>query len=161
MEYLYLSILIFFLIVSVKIVGPSQAYVIERFGKFNRVAYTGFTIVIPFFEHVKSIVSLENQRVSTIPYKIITKDNICVTAKSVVYYEITDPQKAVYEIASLEKGIEYVVVTTLRDILKRMNFDSILNSKDAIQEELNAVLSRKIYNFGCKINETKTDYIIN
>ena len=93
---------------SIKIVKQAEVYVIERLGKFYKVADAGLTIIIPFFDHVRSVVSLKQQTMDVPPQGVITKDNVTITIDTVVFYQITDPAKAVYEIQSLKKGIEYL-----------------------------------------------------
>ena len=94
---------------SIKVVRQSEVYIIERLGKFHKVADAGLTIIIPFFDHVRSVVSLKQQTMDVPPQGVITKDNVTITIDTVVFYQITDPAKAVYEIQSLKKGIEYLV----------------------------------------------------
>ena len=91
---------------SIKVVRQSEVYIIERLGKFHKVADAGLTIIIPFFDHVRSVVSLKQQTMDVPPQGVITKDNVTITIDTVVFYQITDPAKAVYEIQSLKKGIE-------------------------------------------------------
>ena len=92
---------------SIKIVKQSEVYIIERLGKFHKVADAGLTIIVPFFDHVRSVVSLKQQTMDIPPQGVITKDNVTISIDTVVFYKITDPAKAVYEIQSLRKGIEY------------------------------------------------------
>ena len=105
------ALLIIFAVMSVKIVRQSEVYIIERLGKFHKVADAGLTIIIPFIDHVRSIVSLKQQTLDIAPQQVITKDNVTITINTVVFYRIVDPAKAVYEIQNLKKGIEYLSVT--------------------------------------------------
>ena len=76
---------------SIKIVKQAEVYVIERLGKFYKVADAGLTIIIPFFDHVRSVVSLKQQTMDVPPQGVITKDNVTITIDTVVFYQITDP----------------------------------------------------------------------
>ena len=74
------------------------------------------------------------------PQGVITKDNVTITIDTVVFYQITDPAKAVYEIQSLKKGIEYLAITTIRDIIGKMDLDETFSSRDSINDRLRVVL---------------------
>ena len=115
---------------SIKVVKQSEVYIIERLGKFHKVADAGLTIIIPFIDHVRSVVSLKEQTMDIPPQGVITEDNVTITIDNVVFYQITDPAKAVYEIQSLKKGIEYLAITTIRDIVGKMDLDETFSSNN-------------------------------
>ena len=92
------AIIVFLLFKSIKVVKQSELYIIERLGKFHKVADAGLTIIIPFIDHIRSIVSLKQQTLDIQPQEVITKDNVTITIDTVVFYKIIDPAKAVYEI---------------------------------------------------------------
>ena len=140
---------------SIKIVRQSEVYIIERLGKFHKIADAGLTIIIPFIDHVRSIVSLKQQTMDIPPQDVITKDNVTITIDTVVFYRILEPAKAVYEIQSLKKGIEYLSVTTIRDIVGKMDLDSTFTSRDAINDKLRAILDEATDRWGCKIDRVE------
>ena len=140
---------------SIKIVKQAEVYIIERLGKFYKVADAGLTIIIPFFDHVRSVVSLKQQTMDVPPQGVITKDNVTITIDTVVFYQITDPAKAVYEIQSLKKGIEYLAITTIRDIIGKMNLDETFSSRDGINNKLRIVLDEATDRWGCKIDRVE------
>ena len=140
---------------SIKIVKQAEVYVIERLGKFYKVADAGLTIIIPFFDHVRSVVSLKQQTMDVPPQGVITKDNVTITIDTVVFYQITDPAKAVYEIQSLKKGIEYLAITTIRDIIGKMDLDETFSSRDGINNQLRVVLDEATDRWGCKIDRVE------
>ena len=140
---------------SIKIVKQAEVYVIERLGKFYKVADAGLTIIIPFFDHVRSVVSLKQQTMDVPPQGVITKDNVTITIDTVVFYQITDPAKAVYEIQSLKKGIEYLAITTIRDIIGKMDLDEKFSSRDGINNQLRVVLDEATDRWGCKIDRVE------
>ena len=150
-----LIILIVLAIMSIKIVRQSEVYIIERLGKFHKIADAGLTIIIPFIDHVRSIVSLKQQTMDIPPQDVITKDNVTITIDTVVFYRILEPAKAVYEIQSLKKGIEYLSVTTIRDIVGKMDLDSTFTSRDAINDKLRAILDEATDRWGCKIDRVE------
>ena len=140
---------------SIKIVKQAEVYIIERLGKFYKVADAGLTIIIPFLDHVRSVVSLKQQTMDIPPQDVITKDNVTITIDTVVFYQITDPAKAVYEIQSLKKGIEYLAITTIRDIIGKMNLDETFSSRDGINTQLRVVLDEATDRWGCKIDRVE------
>ena len=150
-----LIILIVLAVMSIKIVRQSEVYIIERLGKFHKIADAGLTIIIPFIDHVRSIVSLKQQTMDIPPQDVITKDNVTITIDTVVFYRILEPAKAVYEIQSLKKGIEYLSVTTIRDIVGKMDLDSTFTSRDAINDKLRAILDEATDRWGCKIDRVE------
>ena len=150
-----LVIILIIAVMSIKIVKQSEVYIIERLGKFYKVADAGLTIIIPFFDHVRSVVSLKQQTMDVPPQGVITKDNVTITIDTVVFYKITDPAKAVYEIQSLKKGIEYLAITTIRDIVGKMDLDATFSSRDAINDQLRIILDEATDQWGCKIDRVE------
>ena len=156
---IFLGIVLFIILVlafmSIKIVRQSEVYIIERLGKFHKIAPAGLTIIIPFIDHVRSVVSLKQQTMDVPPQGVITRDNVTITIDTVVFYKVTDPAKAVYEIQSLKKGIEYLAITTIRDIVGKMDLDSTFSSRDLINEQLRAILDESTDAWGCKIDRVE------
>ena len=150
-----LIIILIIAFMSIKIVKQSEVYIIERLGKFYKVADAGLTIIIPFLDHVRSVVSLKQQTMDVPPQGVITKDNVTITIDTVVFYQITDPAKAVYEIQSLKKGIEYLAITTIRDIIGKMDLDETFSSRDGINNQLRVVLDEATDRWGCKIDRVE------
>lgn len=150
-----LAFIIFIACSSIKIVKQAEVYVIERLGRFYKVADAGLTIIIPFFDHVRSVVSLKQQTMDVPPQGVITKDNVTITIDTVVFYQITDPAKAVYEIQNLKKGIEYLAITTIRDIIGKMDLDETFSSRDGINTKLRVVLDEATDRWGCKIDRVE------
>ena len=150
-----LVIIVVIAIKSIKVVRQSEVYIIERLGKFHKIADAGLTIIIPFFDHVRSVVSLKQQTMDIPPQGVITKDNVTITIDTVVFYQITDPAKAVYEIQSLKKGIEYLAITTIRDIVGKMDLDATFSSRDGINSQLRVILDEATDRWGCKIDRVE------
>jgi len=140
---------------TIKIVKQAEVYVIERLGKFHKIADAGLTIIIPFMDQVRSVVSLKQQTMDIPPQGVITKDNVTITIDTVVFYKITDPAKAVYEIQSLKKGIEYLAITTIRDIVGKMDLDQTFSSRDAINDQLRVILDEATDQWGCKVDRVE------
>ena len=157
MTFLLILLVILFIIAfkSIKVVRQSEVYIIERLGKFHKIADAGLTIIVPFFDHVRSVVSLKQQTMDIPPQGVITKDNVTITIDTVVFYQITDPAKAVYEIQSLKKGIEYLAITTIRDIVGKMDLDETFSSRDGINHQLRTILDDATDRWGCKIERVE------
>ena len=156
--YVLIALLIIIVIIalkSIKVVRQSEVYIIERLGKFHKVADAGLTIIIPFFDHVRSVVSLKQQTMDVPPQGVITRDNVTINIDTVVFYQITDPVKAVYEIQNLKKGIEYLAITTIRDIVGKMDLDQTFASRDSINYQLSSILDEATDKWGCKINRVE------
>ena len=140
---------------TIKVVKQSEVYIIERLGRFHKVADAGLTIIIPFLDQVRSVVSLKQQTMDIPPQGVITSDNVTITIDTVVFYKITDPAKAVYEIQSLKKGIEYLAITTIRDIVGKMELDQTFSSRDQINDKLRVILDEATDAWGCKIDRVE------
>ena len=150
-----LVIIVIIALTSIKVVNQSEVYIIERLGKFEKVADAGLTIIIPFFDRVSSVVLLKEQTMDIPPQGVITRDNVTINIDTVVFYQITDPVKAVYEIQNLKKGIEYLAITTIRDIVGKMDLDSTFSSRDAINNQLRLVLDESTDQWGCKVDRVE------
>ena len=154
----FIILLILVLIIgfkTIKVVKQSEVYIIERLGKFHKVADAGLTIIVPFIDHVRSIVSLKQQTMDIPPQGVITHDNVTITIDTVVFYKITDPAKAVYEIQSLKKGIEYLAITTIRDVVGKMDLDETFSSRDNINDQLRVILDEATDQWGCKVDRVE------
>ena len=148
-------IIVFIAFKTIKIVRQSEVYIIERLGRFHKVAEAGLTIIVPFIDRVRSVVSLKQQTMDIPPQGVITSDNVTITIDTVVFYKITDPAKAVYEIQSLKKGIEYLAITTIRDIVGKMELDETFSSRDLINDKLRVILDEATDAWGCKIDRVE------
>ncbi len=153
--FIFLIILVVLVLFAVKVVRQSEVYIIERFGKFHAVADAGLNIIVPFMDKVRAVVSLKQQTMDVPPQGVITKDNVTITIDTVVFYQIIDPAKAVYEIESLQKGICYLAITTIRDIVGKMDLDSTFSSRDSINDQLRITLDEATDKWGCKIDRVE------
>ena len=149
------AIVLIIALFSIKIVKQAEVYVIERFGKFYKIADAGLNIILPFVDRVRACVSLKQQTMDVPPQGVITKDNVTITIDTVVFYQITDPAKAVYEIENLQKGISYLAITTIRDIVGKMDLDSTFSSRDMINIQLREVLDEATDKWGCKVDRVE------
>ena len=146
-----LILIVFIASQTIKIVRQSEVYIIERLGRFHKVAEAGLTVIVPFIDKVRSVVSLKQQTMDIPPQGVITADNVTITIDTVVFYKITDPAKAVYEIQSLK----YLAITTIRDIVGKMELDETFSSRDLINDKLRVILDEATDAWGCKIDRVE------
>ena len=154
----FLTVLVFVIVValsSIKVVRQSEVKIVERFGKYYKTAEAGLNFILPFVDNIRAVVSLKQQTMDVTPQSVITKDNVTITIDTVVFYQITEPIKAVYEIESLQKGIAYIAITTIRDIVGKMDLDSTFSSRDAINTQLRDILDEATDKWGCKVDRVE------
>ena len=153
--FILLAIIIIIAAFSIKVVRQAEVYVIERFGKFHKVADAGLNIILPFVDRVRAIVNMKQQTMDVPPQGVITKDNVTITIDTVVFFQIMDPVKSVYEIENLQKGIAYLAITTIRDIVGKMDLDNTFSSRDMINIQLREVLDEATDKWGCKVDRVE------
>src|SRR3712207_3462896 len=102
---------------TVRIVPQARAGVVERLGRYHRTLDPGLAIVIPFVDRVRPLIDLREQVVSFDPQPVITEDNLVVSIDTVIYFQVTDPRAATYEIADYIQAVEQLTVTTLRNVV--------------------------------------------
>ena len=153
--FIFLAIVLVVAAFSIKVVRQAEVYVIERFGKFHKVADAGLNIILPFVDRVRAIVNMKQQTMDVPPQGVITKDNVTITIDTVVFFQIMDPVKSVYEIENLQKGIAYLAITTIRDIVGKMDLDSTFSSRDMINIQLREVLDEATDKWGCKVDRVE------
>ena len=127
---------------AVRIVPQSYAIIVERLGKFQAEYGAGMHFLVPFIDRVRTTVDLREQVVSFPPQPVITSDNLVVSIDSVIYYQVTDPRRATYEIANYLQAIEQLTVTTLRNVIGSMDLEQTLTSRDQINGQLRGVLGQ-------------------
>ncbi len=157
MEAFAILVIIVFIIcfASIKVVRQAEVYIIERLGKYHNTAGAGINFIIPFVDRVRAVVSIKTQTLDIPPQNVITKDNVTITVDNVVFYRITDPARAVYGIESLKRGIMYLAITTIRDIVGKMDLDQTFSSRDVINVELCRVLDEATDKWGCKVERVE------
>ena len=139
------------LIKMVKIVPQQRNDVVERLGKYNRTLTPGLNILVPFIDAIRTKVDLREQVVSFPPQPVITRDNVTIHVDSVVYWQITDPIKAVYEVADLVGGIVQLTITGMRSVMGEMDLDHTLSSRDQINAKLRLILDEATDKWGVKV----------
>lgn len=140
---------------SIKIVNQAEVVIIERLGRYHRTATAGLNVILPFIDRKRATVNLKEMTMDVPPQGVITKDNVTITIDTVVFYQITDAQKAVYEIEDLRSGIRYLATTTIRDIVGKMDLDSTFSSRELINTQLREILDVATDKWGCKVNRVE------
>jgi len=140
---------------SIRIVNQSEVIIVERLGRYLKTAYAGLNFLNPFTDRIRATVSLKEQTMDVQPQSVITKDNVTIRIDTVVFFQITDAQKAVYEIERLQDGIRYLTTTTIRDVVGKMDLDSTFSSREQINFQLRQILDEATDKWGCKINRVE------
>jgi regulator of protease activity HflC (stomatin/prohibitin superfamily) len=147
---------------TIKIVPQSSVLLIERLGRFHRVAGSGLNIIVPFFESPRGVywtnvrpgvtsIDLREQYIDLPPQPVITRDNVTINVDSVVYWMITDPIKAVYEINDLVGSLVQLTITGMRSVMGEMDLDHTLSNRDAINSKLRLILDEATDKWGVKV----------
>jgi len=153
-----LVVLVFLIIVAaktVRIVPQARAGVVERLGRYSRTLSPGLTIVVPFIDRVLPLIDLREQVVTFAPQPVITEDNLVVQIDTVLYFTITNPKDASYEVANPLQAIEALTVTTLRNVIGGMSLEDSLTSRDNINSQLRLVLDEATGKWGIRINRVE------
>jgi regulator of protease activity HflC (stomatin/prohibitin superfamily) len=140
---------------SVRIVPQARAGIVERLGRYARTLNPGLTVVLPFIDRVLPLLDLREQVVSFPPQPVITQDNLLVSIDTVIYYQVTDPKAATYEIANYIQGIEQLTVTTLRNVVGGMDLERTLTSREEINNALRGVLDDATGKWGIRVNRVE------
>jgi regulator of protease activity HflC (stomatin/prohibitin superfamily) len=140
---------------SVRIVPQARAGIVERLGRYNRTLDPGLTVVVPFVDRVLPLIDLREQVVSFPPQPVITQDNLVVSIDTVIYYQVTNPKDATYEIANYIQGIEQLTVTTLRNVIGGMDLERTLTSREEINTALRGVLDDATTRWGIRVNRVE------
>ncbi len=150
--------LLVLLLLSVKVIRPYQRGLVERLGKFNRILEPGIHFIIPFMERVR-VVDMREHVIDVPPQEVICKDNVVVTVDAVVYYQIIDPVKAVYNVSDFLTAIVKLAQTNLRAIIGEMELDETLSGRDLINARLREELDKITDRWGVKITRVEIQRI--
>ena len=153
-------LILLILVINIKFVPQSKAYVIERLGAFHEVWGVGPHFKVPFFERVAKAVSLKEQVVDFAPQPVITKDNVTMQIDTVIYFQITDPKLYTYGVEHPMSAIENLTATTLRNIIGELELDQTLTSRDIINTKMRTLLDEATDPWGIKVNRVELKNII-
>ena len=135
---------------SVRIVRPFQKGIIEQLGKYKETTDSGLHIIVPFIQHMQ-LVDMREQVVDVPPQEVITSDNVVVSVDAVIYYEPTDPQRLVYNIANFIMAITKLAQTNLRNVIGDLSLDGALTSRDKLNTELRQILDDATDKWGVRV----------
>ncbi|WP_438939177.1 SPFH domain-containing protein, partial [Cellulomonas citrea] len=157
--YVVVALVVLFVVIalvrSVRIVPQAVSTIVERLGRYSRTMEAGLHLVIPFVDRIRASVDLREQVVSFPPQPVITSDNLVVSIDTVIYFQVTEPKAAVYEIANYIQGIEQLTVTTLRNVVGSMDLEQTLTSRDQINGQLRGVLDEATGRWGVRVNRVE------
>src|SRR3954470_11452594 len=136
---------------SVALIPQAEAAVIERLGRYSKTVSGQLTLLVPFVDKVRARVDLRERVVSFPPQPVITEDNLTVNIDTVVYFQVTNPQAAVYQISNYIVGVEQLTTTTLRNVVGGMTLEQTLTSRDQINGQLRGVLDEATGRWGLRV----------
>ncbi|HYE75662.1 MAG TPA: SPFH domain-containing protein [Blastocatellia bacterium] len=171
MEYLILLVIlvgiVFYIAAkTVRIVPQATVMIIERLGRFDRVATSGLNIVTPFLDRPRALtwsgikpgtsqIDLREQITDLAPQPVITRDNVTILVDSIIYWQVTDPIKAIYEVSDLVGGIIQLTITAMRNVIGALDLDHALTSRDTINSNLRVVLDEATHKWGVKVTRVE------
>ena len=161
--------MVIYILRGIKIVSQSETLIVERLGKYNRTLNAGINVILPIIEKAKetiarrqdgrliatSRIDMREQVYDFDKQSVITKDNVMTEINALLYFQIVDPMKAVYEIQNLPVAIEKLTQTTLRNVVGEMELDETLTSRDTINSKLRNVLDDATNKWGVKVNRVE------
>jgi regulator of protease activity HflC (stomatin/prohibitin superfamily) len=139
---------------AVKTIRPFQKGIVERLGRYTRTAQPGLRLIFPFFESLRKA-DMREQVVDVPPQEVITRDNVVVTVDAVIYYEITDPVKNLYNVANFYLAITLLAQTNLRNVIGEMQLDESLTSREKINANLREMLDAATDKWGARVTRVE------
>jgi regulator of protease activity HflC (stomatin/prohibitin superfamily) len=140
---------------AVQIIPQATAAVIERLGRYKGTADPGLAFLVPFIDRVRERIDLREQVRSFPPQPVITQDNLTVNIDTVVYFQVTDPKSAVYEISDYINGVEQITTTTLRNVVGGLSLEETLTSRDQINTVLRGELDEATGRWGLRVGRVE------
>ena len=146
-----IAIAVIFAVKSIKVIPQQSAWVIERFGKFNKVLNPGLNFIIPFIDRVAYKHSLKEIPLDTPSQICITRDNTQLSVDGVLFFQVTDPERASYGTSNYLVAITQLAQTTLRSVIGRMELDKTFEERDIINNQVVAAIDEAALNWGVKV----------
>src|SRR6266576_3123106 len=140
---------------TVRIVPQARAGVVERLGRYSRTLTPGLAIVVPFVDRIRDMIDMREQVVTFDPQPVITEDNLVVSIDSVIYFQVTDPKSATYEIANPVDAIDLLTVTTLRNVIGGLTLEATLTSRETINDQLRGILDEATGKWGIRVHRVE------
>ena len=155
-----LVVALILILVNVRIVPQSKAFVIERLGAYCSTWNVGLHVKFPFIDRIANVMSLKERVMDFPPQPVITKDNVTMRIDTVVFYQITDPKLFAYGVENPLMAIENLTATTLRNVIGEMELDQTLTSREIINTKMRAALDVATDPWGIKVNRVELKNII-
>jgi regulator of protease activity HflC (stomatin/prohibitin superfamily) len=149
------ALLVFVVVSAVRVVPQARRYNVERFGRYRATLQPGLNFIIPLVDRINTKLDVREQVFSSQPKPVITEDNLVVNIDTVLYYQITDPRAAAYEIADYLQAIDQLTVTTLRNVIGSMDLERTLTSREEINTRLRTVLDEATGKWGIRVNRVE------
>jgi regulator of protease activity HflC (stomatin/prohibitin superfamily) len=160
------TIVLVILAKTIRIVPQATVMIIERLGKFDRLASSGLNLITPFLDRPRGVfwtgvrhgtnqIDLREQYTELTPQPVITRDNVTILVDSIIYWQITDPVKAVYEVNDLIGGIIQLTITAMRNVIGELDLDHALTSRDTINSRLRGILDDATHKWGVKVTRVE------
>ena len=143
----------------VRVVSQAQVQVVERLGKYSKTLDPGLHVLVPFLDSVKATLDMREQVVAFPPQPVITRDNATISVDTVLYYTVTDPVRATYQVAQLISAVEQLTITTLRNVTGSLTIDEALTSRDKINADLRIVLDEATEAWGIRVSRIEVKSI--
>ena len=140
---------------SVRVIPQAFTGIVERLGRYRVTLNPGLNILVPFIDRLLPLVDMREKVVSFPPQPVITEDNLVVSIDTVVYFQVTNPKSAVYEIQDYLQGVEQLTTTTLRNVVGGLNLEEALTSRDNINSQLRVVLDEATGKWGIRVNRVE------
>ncbi len=140
---------------SIRIIPQASAGIVERLGRYHRTLDAGLALIVPFIDRLRPLIDLRERVVSFPPQPVITSDNLVVEIDTVIYFQVTNPKSAVYEIENFIMGIEQITITTLRNVVGGIDLEQTLTSRDSINSALRGVLDEATGKWGVRVNRVE------
>jgi regulator of protease activity HflC (stomatin/prohibitin superfamily) len=151
-----LAVLVAFVVAaSIRIVPQARRYNIERFGRYQRTLQPGLNLIVPLVDRVNTKLDVREHVYTSEPKPVITEDNLVVAIDTVLYYQITDPRAAAYEVTDYLRAIDQLTVTTLRNLIGSLDLERTLTSRETINERLREVLDEATGRWGIRVNRVE------
>src|SRR4051812_1069127 len=148
-------VVLFTLSRGIRIIPQARAGVVERLGRYQRTLDPGLALLVPFVDRLRPLIDLREQVVSFPPQPVITEDNLVINIDTVIYFQVTDPKAATYEIANYIGAIEQLTVTTLRNVIGGMTLEDTLTSRDNISAAPRPVLDEAPGKWGIRVTRVE------
>jgi len=149
------ALVVFVAISAVRVVPQARRYNVERFGRYRTTLQPGLNFIIPLADRINTKLDVREQVFSSQPKPVITEDNLVVNIDTVLYYQITNPRAAAYEVADYLQAIDQLTVTTLRNVIGSMDLEQTLTSREEINARLRTVLDEATGKWGIRVNRVE------